>query len=404
MQQSVPTLLITQQELSQYGGSEVVVLELSELAINIGFKVHILTNYYGLPISNDFSEQVTIIGPDEDLNIEEYSHVWIHHNFIPNQLIDMIGRVQKKSLPKIAFHHMSPFVPIEAPLFPRFEANIATCIYFNSEETRDVYKNYLPFDKITILGNPSPDSFFKPSREIRKNVQRVLVVSNHPPKEVLEALKGIDGLEWELFGADGHVGRVTEKILDQYDAVVAIGKTVQYCIASQIPVYCYDHFGGPGYITDDNFDKARYHNFSGRGFKQKEPSEISNEIISGFWEAQQQIKQIHKKYSKEFRLSSQLISFFDQKNLNHIFDAVDDIDLYQIRHVVKSNSDLVRSVVHYKYLYNAEKELVVNIRDIEDKLHKSLDHNKDLESQLTYLRQSIWKRMSSKLRNYVRKS
>ena len=44
------------------------------------------------------------------------------------------------------------------------------------------------------------------------------------------------------------------ELLDHYDCVISIGKTVQYCLVQGIPVFLYDRFGGPGYLNESNYD------------------------------------------------------------------------------------------------------------------------------------------------------
>ncbi|WP_439565214.1 hypothetical protein, partial [Microcella sp.] len=52
--------------------------------------------------------------------------------------------------------------------------------------------------------------------------------------------------------------------LDGHDAVVTIGKTTQYALVMGVPVYSYDHFGGGGWITEQNLEREHYGNFAGR--------------------------------------------------------------------------------------------------------------------------------------------
>jgi hypothetical protein len=117
-----------------------------------------------------------------------------------------------------------------------------------------------------------------------------MLVSNHPPKEVIAALSILQkqGISVEFVGTGGHEVLVSADVLEQYDAIVTIGKTAISGIALQLPVYCYDHFGGSGWITLDNIERVAWHNFSGRGFGLRSASEIASEIASGFSSAQQE--------------------------------------------------------------------------------------------------------------------
>ena len=70
-------VLITQQELANYGGSEVVTLELTDYFLDKGFEVVVATNYYGQPISQEFDKRVEVVDFSSDIDINTFSHVWI---------------------------------------------------------------------------------------------------------------------------------------------------------------------------------------------------------------------------------------------------------------------------------------------------------------------------------------
>lgn len=67
------------------------------------------------------------------------------------------------------------------------------------------------------------------------------------------------------------------------DLIVSIGKSAPYALASGVPVFVYDHFGGPGYLTHDNFDRAARFNFSGRCCERRlDASALAQEIVEGY--------------------------------------------------------------------------------------------------------------------------
>lgn len=79
---------------------------------------------------------------------------------------------------------------------------------------------------------------------------------------------------------------ITPKILSQYDVVISIGKTVQYCLGMGIPVFVYDYMGGNGYVKPETLDEEEYFNFSGRSSKRKlESNFLANEIINNYHQA-----------------------------------------------------------------------------------------------------------------------
>jgi len=72
---------------------------------------------------------------------------------------------------------------------------------------------------------------------------------------------------------------IEDKVLENYDLVITIGKTVNYCLALGVPVYCYDWFGGSGYLNPGNFAINKRHNFSGRdSFRKLSGEAIFREI------------------------------------------------------------------------------------------------------------------------------
>ena len=58
---------------------------------------------------------------------------------------------------------------------------------------------------------------------------------------------------------------------------------VPYALVAHTPVYVYDHFGGPGYLTADNFDAAARFNFTGRCCERRlTGEELRRDILEGY--------------------------------------------------------------------------------------------------------------------------
>jgi hypothetical protein len=50
-----------------------------------------------------------------------------------------------------------------------------------------------------------------------------------------------------------------------------------------MPVYCYDYFGGPGYLSDSNIERAAHFNFAGRcGRRRLSAEAIADELVRGY--------------------------------------------------------------------------------------------------------------------------
>lgn len=247
---------------------------------------------------------------DASLEARAPDLAWIHHQVIPERVLRSPDGVQ------FVFHHMSSFEPQEFPTAPAIEAALASAIFFPAEESMlaqeasGLFAEVGP-ERLMVLGNPAPDSFkaevAKPAEELR----RLLVVSNHVPAEMSEALEQLrNRTTVTVLGANGlpdsEQRLVTPDDIARADAVVTIGKTAQYALVGGTPVFCYDHFGGPGWLSQDNFERVRSTNFSGRGFSKRSAPELIDEILTGFHAAAADSVELHSLYADRFLLSTAL--------------------------------------------------------------------------------------------------
>ena len=292
------TVLLVQPFLYDLAGSEMIVLELADALIQRGVHVAIGTwgwgerlgdliqNISGVALyqldSNEFQTFVSQTPPDL---------VWSHQGLVPPELLE------NPDSTRFVFAHLSSFNSFEFPFVPSIEVALASRIYFVSRETQTVFEELDIFadldpSKIRILGNPAPAGFHTVQSGNPADLQSVLVVSNHIPDELISAIHLLRtrGLSVTVVGArqdgiDSKPQRVTPDLIANHDGVVSIGKTVQYGLCVGTPVYCYDHFGGPGWLLEGNYQQAEDHNFSGRGFAEKDAEEIAKEILDGYREA-----------------------------------------------------------------------------------------------------------------------
>lgn len=305
-------VLITQLRLSDFTGSEVVTLELVETLSAMMKKVYVVTTSYDDPVRSEFEKikNVTVLNINDEkltrmLDRETIDFAWIHHSLIPVQLLENPGAT------KFIFHHMSPFAEFESPLFPVIEKSLASTILCNSVETKKSFlerKLFTTKDKLEVFNNPAPKKF-DTTNPASKKLKSLLVVSNHLPSDLRQALKIVsgEGVVVDVVGVgDDDYHLITPAEVRDHDAVVSIGKTVQYAILSNRPAYCYDKFGGPGYLTEQNFSKARDLNFSGRGFTKRDPDTIAKEILTGFTNASRYAGYLYEHERETFTLETRL--------------------------------------------------------------------------------------------------
>lgn len=311
------SVLITVGRIDGMSGSELVTRELAEYFATRGSKVHIVTHVVGVAVEDELrvSGDVRILlASDEDLNDRlvdaSVDFVWIQHLLIPELVFNLEANIP------IVFNHMSRRVPIERPLLPSLEEALATVVVFNSPTVRDALTepgilDRVEASRVQVFANPAPDGFALLDRSARSGKPRMVVVSNHIPGEILEALRFVeDSFEIELIGMERELGaeprRVDPGLLTGADVVVSIGKTVQYALAAEIAVFCYDHFGGPGWLTEENFQKAKYTNFAGVGFSKKTAQQISQELLQGFPSASDAAPRLREAFGRELLLSARM--------------------------------------------------------------------------------------------------
>ncbi|MEN6291049.1 MAG: hypothetical protein ABFD07_03390, partial [Methanobacterium sp.] len=163
---------------------------------------------------------------------------------------------------------------------------------------------------------------------------------------------------------------VDDIFLKQYDLVITIGKTVIYCFALRIPIYCYDRFGGSGFITPENFDNNKIDNFSGRSIDKKlDGPSIYQEIIQNY--------AVSLKYLNFLYWTSRE-HFHFENNLSKILEFIPDIPIINIERF-RSQHSLDERV--YDIFLSRQREIEI-YQEQNQNLYKEIriigDQNKNL--------------------------
>ncbi|TFD29397.1 glycosyltransferase family 4 protein [Cryobacterium cryoconiti] len=316
MQLNGSKILITQAHLLRYMGAEIVTLELAEHLAGQGAEVVIATHSFGYPIRQEFDriDGVTVFelwDPELAVNLEARlpDLAWIQHSIIPVVVLEHADEIL------FMFHHMSSILPAEFTMAAALESALATAVLFESPRSLEihratgVYQDLEP-DRLQVMGNAAPARFGEvtPTPSIER---RITVVSNHIPPELVAAFEGLrEHFDLDVIGSQTELGatprRVTPDTLAGTDAIISIGKTVQYSIVAGVPVYCYDHFGGPGWITLENIEEARWENFSGRRAGTKTATQIVAEISDGFDAAIAEAVLVRRDWTRVYLLPNRL--------------------------------------------------------------------------------------------------
>ncbi|MBD2346117.1 glycosyltransferase [Anabaena subtropica] len=290
---NMPKILLTNHHLINYAGSELVTLDLATEFQQKGWDVVVATFRLGGAIKEDFKERdIEVVNVlHQSLSQTEFDLVWSHHYPVLIKCLVEDG-IKTKSL---IISSLSPYEPLEAIPFLHSQADLILC---NSEETKkEIIKetSYINFDKskLFVFKNSVPSNWFDINLS-KKNtgLSKIAIISNHPPQEILDTIDILKSreIEVDLIGISANAKLVNIDLLSLYDAVITIGRTVQHSMALGIPAFCYDHFGGPGWLTPENFQIAEWFNYSGRCCYQKLTSEqIVDKLINEFVESKKNV-------------------------------------------------------------------------------------------------------------------
>lgn len=308
-------ILITQPMMYSFIGSVVVTIELAEHLKKCGAAVEVYTYELAEPVKSELVKReipVYSADKDPDLDLFAYDLIWIHSQTFPETMALQLSKASEdwEKAPYFIFLHMSSadFAPDEFPWIYRFEDTAADKVLYISEKAesthRDLLEDEIPF---AYFRNPAPVEYYAAEKTGRHD--RVLIVSNHVPKEVklAAAILRSGGVRVDYLGKTmGRHRLIRPEDIREYDAVVTIGKTVQYCILARTPVYIYDRFGGPGYLSEANYEESKQWHFSGRGFEKKSAEEIAREIRENREKAAEYIIRLQETEAELYRIDTAL--------------------------------------------------------------------------------------------------
>ena len=308
------SILIATSRLEYFSGSEINVLELAMAFVGLNYDVTISAVTFAEPLQAELTKlDVQMIEIDELPEGAHFDFVWVQHWPVYNQLI----LKTKVSTNCLVYSSLAAIEPLECPPLPLGRLD---CLLVNSIENHNwVEQNipeYIPLSSIFV--NTAPEAFFQyelKHEPVERLLRKIAVVSNHIPKDIesaIEVLTEQHGVVVDVYGLHRKEELVTPELLSRYQAVITIGKTVQYALTMGIPVYCYDHFGGPGWLLPENFDEALKYNFFGRCSSQKDISQIVEELVGCFERANGHMPLIQSRAKSLFSLKANLVLLLEQ--------------------------------------------------------------------------------------------
>jgi hypothetical protein len=315
-------ILFTASRLEGFGGSEIVITELIEWFVSRGWYVTLfceeVENLFQAELQPFItSQKLTIIHSLDFLpETEEFELIWITHNVWPQtRFLEVLN-----SKTKIITLHMGSLENRELNVHPEIENHYSNQILVVSGRTQErMVELGLDARKIKKFENPVPEIFIQfPAKPEPNKLSKILNISNHVPKELSGAVEKLKakGIRVDQLGrGQDWMARLSPQIISDYDAIVTIGKSTQCCLVMGKPVYSYDHFGGAGWLSEENFELEAFNNFSGYHTKRRLGAEqIALEIEAGFDSAFAWTKTNRTKFVDRYSLNSEIANL--QKSLN----------------------------------------------------------------------------------------
>ena len=336
------TVLLTNLYVSQYTGSELQTLQAAKWFLENGWEVEVATLEKSAPLLKYFEDnhiKVTLI-LTEELSRKTYDLLWGHHWPVLNYIIFH----RMASFKKAVHFCLGALEPLEAAL-PFHE--LVPLYFTNSEETRRYISDMDGVDlrKIHVSPNAADEIFFEMYKApLQKPLKKIAVISNHITGEVSQLHESLAswGIDVDYIGFEKKSILVDVALLKGYDLIITIGRTVQQCFACGVPVYCYDIYGGPGYINEANIADAERFNFSGRNFNRiLTPGQLAEDIRLNYADSREHIAYLHDIAQKRYRFKANMVKNMQLVDLSPEFDSAAVLERY--RQCARPNDAFLRS-------------------------------------------------------------
>ena len=360
------TILFTIKNTQNYAGSEINCLELSSFFMEKGADVTVATYNCAEPMRSEFVRKgikVVNVFFDEIKN-KHFDLIWANHSAVLNYILFNLGITANK----IVYSSLSPFEPSE--VIPPYVNRLSLCLA-NSEETKQqLITEGADENNVYVFPNFVNNEMIHFSRSLSRpeKLKNIAIVSNHVSESIeqLVDLSNSKGYCVTIYGVGHLIKRIDADEIKQYDLIITIGKTVQYCMSLGIPVYCYDVFGGPGYLKSENIDRAFFYNFSGRGgFGTKTPEELFDDIVNGYAENLNDLDYLKQFVEKNCSLESNCHKVLEKISSGENVDIASILSSY--RYIKRENDQYVN-----EYRYNLSR-LIENIN-----LHNAISNDKTI--------------------------
>jgi len=288
VKRGINTVAITNYYLREIGGSELITFEVAKIFRQAGCHVFIAAFFVSQKMRSIFSEiGVKIFDMTDGRQFYETPKsvdlLWGHHWPVVGNLLFERGCYVRYFVQG----SFSQFVDLETIWMLLDDADI---LFFNCQSnffSQSIGWNDSAVKKTHLFLNSLGHRWFDsaPMPEGKNSPERIVAISNNLPSEIFAAADILNskGISLDIFSRKTKQVITTPELIDGYDAIITFGHTAQKGFARKRPVFLYGRYGGPGWVTADNFYSAECANFSGRCVDRLlAPEQICEEILDGY--------------------------------------------------------------------------------------------------------------------------
>lgn len=273
-------VLLTNHHLQVRAGSELVTLELAVELRRRGHAVAMFTHHRGA-LADELTDRfgIDVLTPLDRDRVAEWEPDALHVHHWPTlaylrsagvtapATIGFLGTIPDlENPPPLDAGSVAPWWAVSESA----QANVCATGAWASAPHRLVRNWFDP----TICDPPDARS---------GSLRSLLVVSNHFPDDArmtLTAAARALAIDVSFIGLPDNPRPVTPALLEEFDALVTLGRTAVNGLALGIPVLLYDHFGADGWVTPAALASQAEHNFSGRAFGIQPTPEVLREWLA----------------------------------------------------------------------------------------------------------------------------
>jgi len=400
-------ILITNHHLLDYTGSEIFTFTLAKFLKNNGHKIIVYSKYIDkLKILFD-QEKIRITNNLEDIKNEKFDIAHVHHNINAIEI-----RYFFPNLPIIFLSHgIVPF--LEQP--PMIDIGINRFLAVSEEVKQNLIEKNIPEKNITIFRNIFDNSVFKTKKEINNIPQKALVLSSRIDEETEKIIKeACQELKMKCKFIGGRFGIFNQsqvvKEINNADIVFSLGRgAIETMLCERIPII-FDHLGGDGMVTPNNFKELMEYNFSGRKYSKKySKDELVKEIKLYNPSFGKKLKDLSlKEFNAEIKIK-ELINIYknvskDKINLNKNQKTIIE-NLYQIIKTVNEYTKNYLNITTIDFLLKENLSLKTYLNTTKQDLNISNQEKEKLQSDLNKIQSSktykIWQKFNKIKRLFI---